>query len=40
MDDASFKFLFEPIMSEVMARYQPEAVVLQSGEGDGRGFRI
>jgi acetoin utilization deacetylase AcuC-like enzyme len=32
MDDDSFAFMFKPIMKEVMDRYQPEAVVLQSGE--------
>jgi hypothetical protein len=44
MDDGSFKFLFEPIMTEVVARYQPEAIVLQSGaraarRGGGMGKR-
>ena len=31
MDDASFMFLFEPIMHKIMESYQPEAVVLQVG---------
>lgn len=35
MDDASFAYLFEPIMEEVVARYRPEAVVLQSGARPG-----
>ena len=36
MDDESFAFVFQPIMKEVMERFQPEAVVLQRGEGPGR----
>ncbi len=31
MDDASYHGLFRPIMAEVVARFRPEAVVLQSG---------
>ena len=31
MDDSSYEFLFRPIMSDIMARFQPDAVVLQSG---------
>ena len=32
MDDDSFAFVFKPIMKEVIERYQPEAIVLQSGK--------
>lgn len=35
MDDASFKFLFDPIMTKIMENYQPGAVVLQVREGGG-----
>jgi acetoin utilization deacetylase AcuC-like enzyme len=31
MDDASYKFLFDPIMTKIMQNYQPGAVVLQVG---------
>uniref|UniRef100_A0A7S3R8B8 Histone deacetylase n=2 Tax=Dunaliella tertiolecta TaxID=3047 RepID=A0A7S3R8B8_DUNTE len=31
MDDASYKFLFDPIITKIMENYQPGAVVLQSG---------
>ncbi|GBF93503.1 histone deacetylase [Raphidocelis subcapitata] len=40
MDDASFAFLFEPIMEEVVARYRPEAIVLQSGADSLTGDRL
>eukprot|EP00967_Tisochrysis_lutea_P128603 scaffold220180_cov21-Tisochrysis_lutea.AAC.1 len=30
MDDASYKFLFDPIITKIMENYQPGAVVLQS----------
>lgn len=32
MDDDSFEQLFVPVMDTIMARYQPDAIVLQSGE--------
>lgn len=32
MDDESFEQLFVPLMDNIMARYQPDAIVLQSGE--------
>lgn len=32
MDDPSFEYIFAPIMDKIMERYQPEAVVLQSGK--------
>ncbi|KAL6764689.1 hypothetical protein V8C86DRAFT_2468167 [Haematococcus lacustris] len=31
MDDDSFEFLFKPILTKIMAQYQPGAIVLQSG---------
>lgn len=31
IDDASYKGIFEPVITEVMARYQPSAIVLQCG---------
>jgi histone deacetylase 1/2 len=31
IDDASYKGIFEPVIKEVMARYQPSAIVLQCG---------
>lgn len=40
MDDASYHGLFRPIMAEVVARFQPEAVVLQSGARGCRGRRM
>jgi hypothetical protein len=32
MDDESFEQLFVPVMDTIMDRYQPDAIVLQSGE--------
>lgn len=32
MDDESYEGLFVPIMDSIMANYQPDAIVLQSGE--------
>jgi histone deacetylase 1/2 len=32
MDDESYEGLFRPIMDSIMANYQPDAIVLQSGE--------
>jgi acetoin utilization deacetylase AcuC-like enzyme len=32
MDDESFEQLFVPVMDTIMNRYQPDAIVLQSGE--------
>lgn len=32
MDDESYEGLFRPIMDTIMANYQPDAIVLQSGE--------
>ena len=40
MDDASYDALFKPIMSEVMSRYRPEAIVLQSGADSLAGDRL
>lgn len=40
MDDPSFKALFEPIMEEIVRRYRPEAVVLQSGADSLSGDRL
>lgn len=31
MDDESYESLFRPIMDTIMANYQPDAIVLQSG---------
>jgi hypothetical protein len=31
MDDESFEQLFVPVMDTIMERYQPDAIVLQSG---------
>ena len=46
MDDESFEQLFVPVMDTIMNRYQPDAIVLQSGElaamwqgGGGNGVR-
>lgn len=32
MDDESFEQLLVPVMDTIMERYQPDAIVLQSGE--------
>ena len=40
MGDESFQALFEPIMEEVVSRYRPEAVVLQSGADSLSGDRL
>jgi len=40
MDDESFDQLFVPIMDTIMARYQPDAIVLQSGEREGVGGAV
>jgi acetoin utilization deacetylase AcuC-like enzyme len=32
MDDDSYEFLFKPIMTKIMGQFQPNAIVLQSGE--------
>lgn len=40
MDDASYKSMFEPIMSSVMECYRPEAIVLQCGADSLAGDRI
>jgi hypothetical protein len=37
MDDESYEGLFRPIMDSIMANYQPDAIVLQSGETCGPG---
>ena len=34
MDDEAFEQLFVPVMDTIMARYQPDAIVLQSGESE------
>lgn len=31
MDDDSYEGLFKPIIDKIMANYQPDAIVLQSG---------
>ena len=40
MDDESYKFMFEPIMEEVMKRYQPEAVVVCGGADSLSGDKL
>ncbi|MEW5298362.1 MAG: hypothetical protein WDW36_001494 [Sanguina aurantia] len=40
MDDASYKFLYEPIMQQVMERYQPEAIVMCCGADSLSGDRL
>lgn len=40
MDDESFDQLFVPIMDTIMARYQPDAIVLQSGADSLAGDRL
>lgn len=40
MDDSSYQGLFKPIMTEVMERYQPSAVVLQCGADSLTGDRL
>eukprot|EP00877_Chromochloris_zofingiensis_P009868 jgi/Chrzof1/5134/Cz15g12200.t1 len=40
MDDPSFEYIFAPIMDKIMERYQPEAVVLQSGADSLSGDRL
>lgn len=40
MDDVSYKGIFEPIISKIMERYRPGAVVLQCGADSLSGDRI
>lgn len=40
IDDASYKSIFEPVISAVMEYYQPEAVVLQCGGDSLSGDRL
>lgn len=40
IDDEGYQQLFVPLVSEVMARYQPGAVVLQCGADSLSGDRI
>ena len=40
MDDASYEFIFKPIMSKVMEVYRPGAIVLQCGADSLTGDRL
>ena len=40
IDDDSYRQIFKPVMSEVMANYQPEAIVLQCGTDSLSGDRL
>ncbi|KAG2501950.1 hypothetical protein HYH03_000448 [Edaphochlamys debaryana] len=40
MDDASYEGLFRPVMAAVMERFQPEAIVLQSGADSLAGDKL
>jgi histone deacetylase 1/2 len=40
MDDESYKFVFEPIMEEVMRRYRPEAIVICGGADSLSGDKL
>ncbi|GLI66349.1 hypothetical protein VaNZ11_010132 [Volvox africanus] len=40
MDDASYEGLFRPIMTAIMERFQPEAIVLQSGADSLAGDKL
>eukprot|EP00879_Flechtneria_rotunda_P031981 GHRR01035122.1.p1 GENE.GHRR01035122.1~~GHRR01035122.1.p1 ORF type:complete len:335 (+),score=67.92 GHRR01035122.1:824-1828(+) len=40
MDDESYEGLFRPIMDTIMAKYQPDAIVLQSGADSLTGDRL
>ena len=40
IDDSSFVAIFKPVISKVMERYQPEAIVLQCGADSLSGDRL
>lgn len=40
VDDITYEHIFEKVMTEVMARFQPEAVVLQCGADSLAGDRL
>jgi histone deacetylase 1/2 len=40
MDDASYKFIFESVISKVMQHYDPKAIVLQCGTDSLSGDRL
>eukprot|EP00889_Picochlorum_renovo_P005891 jgi/Picre1/32921/NNA_008250.t1 len=40
MDDESYKYVFEPIMEEVMKRYQPQAIVVCGGADSLSGDKL
>ena len=40
MDDDSFVNIFKPVIGEIMARYRPEAIVLQCGADSLSGDRL
>ena len=40
IDDESYRQIFKPVMDEVMANYQPEAIVLQCGTDSLSGDRL
>ena len=40
MDDDSYKYVFEPIMEEVMQRYQPQAIVICGGADSLSGDKL
>lgn len=40
MDDAAYKGIFEPVITEIMKRFRPSAIVLQCGADSLSGDRI
>ena len=40
LDDAAFQSIFEPVVSEIMKTFAPDAVVLQSGADSLTGDRL